>query len=141
MNTTKTQYETTFIVNASLEDSQVDAVVNRVQDFITRNGGEISAINRWGRKRLAYTIQKKTNGFYVNIEFAAPGSLVAHLEHSFLLEENILRFLVLQLDKRALLARAQLLPKVVAEPAPPFQPPPAAAKEPLFADGPDQPRT
>ncbi len=74
MDNTHRLYETTFIVNASLDDPQVDAVVARVQDTITKNGGTIKAVNKWGRKRLSYPINKKTNGFYVNIEFTVAGS-------------------------------------------------------------------
>ncbi len=77
MDNTKRMYETTFIVNASLDDAQVDSVIGRVQDTITKNGGTIAAMNKWGRKRLAYSINKKTNGFYVNIEFDAPGTVLA----------------------------------------------------------------
>ena len=75
-------YETTFIVNASLDDTQVDAVIGRVQDVIVKNGGTANALNKWGRKRLAYSINKKTNGFYVNIEFTAPAPLLASLERA-----------------------------------------------------------
>ena len=53
MNQTKRLYETTLIINASLEDSQIEAVITRGQEIITRNGGEIKALNKWGRKRLA----------------------------------------------------------------------------------------
>ena len=67
-------YETTFIVNASLDDAQVDARHRPRAGHITKNGGTVNAVNKWGRKRLAYTINKKTNGFYVNIEFTAPGT-------------------------------------------------------------------
>ncbi|MDH3252296.1 MAG: 30S ribosomal protein S6, partial [Ignavibacteria bacterium] len=67
-------YEATFIVNASLDDAQVDNVIGRVQDVITKNGGTIALLNKWGRKRLSYPINKKTNGFYVNLEFDAPGT-------------------------------------------------------------------
>ncbi|MBI4548554.1 MAG: 30S ribosomal protein S6 [Ignavibacteriae bacterium] len=105
MNERKRLYEITFIVNASLEDPQVDAYIARLQEFILRNGGEIKATNKWGRKRLAYPIQKKNNGYYVNIEFDAPTSSIAQLERTLLLDENILRFLTLQVDRRALKAR------------------------------------
>ena len=50
----KSQYETTFIINASIEDTQIEALVSHAQEVITNNGGEITALNRWGRKRLAY---------------------------------------------------------------------------------------
>jgi len=126
-------YETTFIVNASLDDSQTDAVVGRVQDVIVKNGGAVNALNKWGRKRLAYPINKKTNGFYVNVEFTAPGTLLTALERSFQLDEMILRFLILQLDKKALAARAKAQ---AAAAAPPPEAAPVPAREPLFKEGP-----
>ncbi len=141
MAQTKQPYETTFIVNASLEDTQVDAVANHIQEVITRNGGDISAVNRWGRKRLAYTIKKKNNGFYVNIEFSALGPVIGQLERNFLLEENVLRFLTIRLDKRALQARMQPAALASSEPLPAAStiaatPPAVTPREPLFSDEP-----
>jgi small subunit ribosomal protein S6 len=130
MDTRKRTYETTFIINASLEDTQVDAVIGRVQDTITKNGGAIKALDKWGRKRLAYPIRKKTNGFYVNIEFEAPSTLLSQLERSYQLDEMILRYLTIQLDSKAVAAHA-------AGPAGTTKtetPPPAPAREPLFGD-------
>ena len=98
-------YETTFIVNASLDDPQIDATIDKVKDVITRNGGEITDLAKWGRKRFAYPIKRRNNGFYVVISFNAPGTLIAKLERHFQLEENILRFLVIALDKHALKAK------------------------------------
>jgi small subunit ribosomal protein S6 len=98
-------YETTFIINASIEDSQIEALVSHAKEIITSNGGEVTALNTWGRKRLAYVIDKKNNGYYVNIEFRAPGTVIARLEHMFHLDENVLRFLTIHLDKKALKAR------------------------------------
>jgi len=125
-------YETTFIVNASLDDTQVDAVIGRVQDVIVKNGGAVSALNKWGRKRLAYSINKKTNGFYVNIEFTAPAPLLASLERSFQLDEMILRFLTIQLDQKALAARAKAQAAAAAPPA--AEPAPVLPREPLFKE-------
>ena len=109
MEYTKRLYETTFIVNASLDDAQIESAVARVQDVITKNGGTILAMNRWGRKRLAYSINKKTTGYYVNIEFDAPGSMITLLERSYQLDELILRYLTIRLSKNALKARAKAL--------------------------------
>ena len=125
-------YETTFIVNASLDDTQVDAVIGRVQDVIVKNGGSASALNKWGRKRLAYSINKKTNGFYVNLEFTAPPPLLASLERAFQLDEMILRFLTLQLDERAIAARAKAQAAAAAPPA--ADPAPVQPREPLFKE-------
>lgn len=133
MDHTRHIYETTFIVNASLDDAQIEATIARVQDTITKNGGEITMLNKWGRKRLAYAISKKTNGFYVNIEFTAPASMIALLERSYQLDEMILRYLTIVLDKKALAAKAvaqaaaQLAAQAAAE-----EPAPVPAREPLF---------
>jgi small subunit ribosomal protein S6 len=138
MSLTKPLYETTFIVNASLEDPQVETVLAHVSEVITRNGGEIKAVNKWGRKRLAYTIQKKNNGFYINIEFEAPGSVVQQLEHNYILDENILRFLTIQVSKKAIKAREQsisTLPPEEVAPAPIAVP----EKAPIFADDVQEP--
>jgi small subunit ribosomal protein S6 len=130
MDTTSRFYETTFIVNASLDDAQVDAVINRVQDTITKNGGTIESLNKWGRKRLAYPINKKTNGFYVHIEFTAPGTANSQLERSYKLDEMILRHLTVYLDRKALKARETAL----RQPAEHQDAPPVTPREPLLAE-------
>ena len=132
MDTAKHTYETTIIINASLDDTQIDTVIGRIQETITKNGGAVTEINKWGRKRLSYTINKKTNGFYVNIEFLAPSTLIGLLERSYQLDEMVLRYLTIKLDKKALAAKAKLTvtpPEVEAAPVP--------AREPLF----DEPST
>lgn len=139
MNQTKRIYEATFIVNASLDDPQIEAAITRAQEVITKDGGEINAVNRWGRKRLAYTIQKKNNGYYVNMEFTALGSTVTQLERSLILDENVIRFLTIRLDKEALLAhqKAQIIPTVIDSTLIPDQATPIEKpddKEPLFDD-------
>jgi small subunit ribosomal protein S6 len=98
-------YETAFIINASLDDPVVDGIIDKVKDVIVKNGGEIGDIAKWGRKRFAFPIKKKNNGFYVVCEFKANGPLPAKLEHHYLLDENIIRFLTIALDKKALVSR------------------------------------
>lgn len=98
-------YETTFIVNAALDDVQIEAVIEKVKDIIVKNNGEVRSLEKWGRKRLAYTINKKNNGFYAFFEFKAPGDLIVKLERHYHLEEQIIRHLTIQLDKKALKAK------------------------------------
>jgi small subunit ribosomal protein S6 len=134
MDSAKRQYETTFIVNASLDDPQVDAVIGRVQEMITKNGGSVGAVNKWGRKRLAYSINKKANGFYVNMEFDGPGSLVTPLERAFQLDELVLRHLTIVLDRRALKARAAAAAAAAAATPAPEPAAPVTTREPLFKE-------
>ena len=127
MDTPRNTYETTIILNASLDDAQIEATIGRVQETITKNGGEITELNKWGRKRLSYAINKKTNGFYVNMEFGAPSSLIALLERSYQLDEMVLRYLTIKLDKKALAAKVKS-----ATPTEPEAAPVVAKREPLF---------
>ena len=127
-------YETAFIVNASLDDPVIDGIIDKVKDVIVKNGGEIIDIAKWGRKRFAFPIKKKNNGFYVVCEFKAHGPLPAKLEHHYLLDENILRFLTIALDKKALKSRIsasdlmkQSAPSTPAAAGAPVETVPAAA--------------
>src|SRR5260221_8266337 len=128
MEQRKRLYETTFIVNASLEDTQIEGAVGHIQEVITRNGGEVTAVNRWGRKRLAYTIQKKNNGYYTNIEFVGTEPVIAQLKRTFQLDQNFLRSLTILVDPRAIKARNM---------APPV--PPIGATTPSFGGAPVAP--
>ncbi|MEG8945966.1 30S ribosomal protein S6 [Rosettibacter firmus] len=95
-------YESVVILNAALEDEQIEATISRLQEFITTHGGEIFDIDRWGRKRLAYPIQKAKSGYYVIFRFNAPTNLISILERNYRLDENIIRYLTVTLDKFAL---------------------------------------
>ena len=105
MDTLIRHYETTFIINATLDDAQTEAVIARVQEILVKNGSTVTAVEKWGRKRLAYPIQKKNNGFYVVLIVSAKGDAVAKLERHYQLDENIIRYLTVQLDAKALKAR------------------------------------
>jgi small subunit ribosomal protein S6 len=121
-------YESTVIINASLDDAQIEQVVTRISETITKGGGTIIELNKWGRKRLAYAINKKTNGFYVHYEFTAPSPLIATLERGYQLDEMILRYLTIVLDSRAIAAKKAASPP----PAPP-ESTEVPKREPLFA--------
>ncbi|HLE32022.1 MAG TPA: 30S ribosomal protein S6 [Bacteroidota bacterium] len=100
-------YETTFILNATLDDAQIDQIIEKFREFVSKQSGEIKVLDKWGRKRLSYPIQKKNNGFYVVSEFTAPSDMIIKLERHFTLDENIMRFLTIQLSEKALKAREQ----------------------------------
>jgi small subunit ribosomal protein S6 len=98
----KSHYENVVIVNATLEDEQVESIINHIQETIRINGGEITDVEKLGRKRLAYPIQKSKSGFYIIFRFIAPSNLIVKLERMYRLDESIVRYLTVTLDKRAL---------------------------------------
>jgi small subunit ribosomal protein S6 len=97
----KNMYESAVIINAALDDAQIEAIITKIQDTIQLNGGTISVLDKWGRKRLAYMINKSKIGFYVIFRFEAPSEAISKLERVYRLEESIIRFLTIKLDKFA----------------------------------------
>jgi small subunit ribosomal protein S6 len=95
-------YESAVLINAVLEDNQIDSIINRTKDFITNNGGNIIDFENWGRKRLAYPIKKNKVGYYAIFRFTAPTNIIAKIERFYNLDENILRYLTIKLNKHAL---------------------------------------
>jgi len=95
-------YESAILINAALDDEQIEAIIGRIKETILNNGGEIREIENWGRKRLAYTVKKSKIGYYVIIRFNAPTNLVSKLERFYSLDEYILRYLTISLDNDAL---------------------------------------
>jgi len=103
----KRTYESVVIINAALEDDQIDTSLARMQETITTHGGELIELDKWGRKRLAYPIKKAKSGYYAVFRFSATTDLVATLERNYRLDENVIRYLTIQLDKFALEAIAK----------------------------------
>ena len=95
-------YESAVMINAALDDDQIEGVISRIKETITNNGGEIRDMENWGRKRLAYVVKKSKVGYYVIFRFNAPSSIVSKLERFYLLDEHVLRFLTITLDSDAI---------------------------------------
>ena len=116
-----TAYESTVMINAALDDEQIEVEVSRLKENIINLGGEIIDIDKVGRKRLAYVVNKSKIGYYAIFRFNAPSNIVAKLERSYTLDDNILRFLTIGLDKNALeyfeknkAASLDLIPDIIA---------------------------
>jgi small subunit ribosomal protein S6 len=101
----KRYYECTFIVNPGLDDAQIESTVKMAEDTVVKNGGELVNTDHLGRRRLAYPIAKKHNGYYVCLEFEADGRIVEKVERFLTLDENVMRYLTVMLDARELAAK------------------------------------
>jgi small subunit ribosomal protein S6 len=102
-------YETVVVIDSLVKNEDIDEIVNKVERVISNNGGKIISNERWGKKRLAFEIKRRQYGYYVEIVFEAPPNVIRILEREYRLEENILRYLSIHLDKRALEFREQQL--------------------------------
>ena len=88
-------YETLFVVDASIGEDEVKATVEKFTALISENGS-IDSIDEWGKKKLAYPINDKNDGYYVLVNFKSEGSFTAELERLFGINENILRSIVIR---------------------------------------------
>ena len=96
------QYETVFILNPVLSDTQIEETVKKFEDLIKKQGGKMVSKENWGLKKLAYPIQNKKSGFYHLFEFTVPGEAITPYEREFRRDERVMRFLTVKLDKHAI---------------------------------------
>ncbi len=94
-----TMYETIFILDSLLTPEEIDKTVDRIKEVIESNNGKLLTTDKWGKRRLAYEIQKKQYGFYVAIEFEAEGNLPLVLQNEYNFNDKILRYLTYRYTK------------------------------------------
>lgn len=87
------KYELALVVNAKIEDDERAATVEKAKEIITRFGGNITNVEEWGKKRLAYEIQHMKEGFYYFIQFDAEATVPAEVEARVRILDNVIRFL------------------------------------------------
>ena len=120
-------YEKVMIVDPTLDDSAVDEAVGKVKDIILKEGGEIIKTDNWGRRKLAYELNKRKQGNYVLILFKSPPATIGKLEKHCKLFETIIKFVIVKLVKPKHIEAA--LPKPAAAPAKAEAPKEAPVKE------------
>ncbi|MDD6191801.1 MAG: 30S ribosomal protein S6 [Lachnospiraceae bacterium] len=86
-------YELALVVSAKVEDDARAAIVEKVKEIISQFGGNITNVDEWGKKRLAYEIQKMKEGFYYFIKFDSESTAPAEIEDRVRIMENVIRFL------------------------------------------------
>ena len=88
------KYETIFILDPSFDEEAVKASIEKFKGVIENGGGTVENVDEWGKRRLAYTIDYKTEGYYVLVVFDAPAELPAELERNMKNDEKIMRYKV-----------------------------------------------
>jgi len=93
------KYELALVVNAKIEDDARTATVEKAKEYVTRFGGTITDVEDWGKKKLAYEIQKMSEGYYYFIHFDAEPEVPAQIEENVRIMDNVLRFLCVRADE------------------------------------------
>ena len=99
------RYESTFVLSSNIQEEPLTAIISKFEDAITKNGGKIVNTERWGIRRLAYEIRKHTSAHYISIHYTAPPTTNAKLERTYQLDEDILRWLTLEMPNENFAAR------------------------------------
>lgn len=93
------KYELALVVSAKIEDDARTATVEKAKDYIVRAGGTVTEVEDWGKKKLAYDIQKMSEGYYYFIQFEAEATVPAAVEQDVRIMDNVLRFLCVRKDE------------------------------------------
>ena len=92
------KYELAVVVSAKIEDEDRAATIEKVKEYITRFGGTVTEVEEWGKKKLAYEIQKMHEGFYYFVRFEADVTCPAEVERRIRIMENVIRYLCVRQD-------------------------------------------
>ena len=93
------KYELAVAVSAKIEDDERAATIDKVKAYVERFGGQITNIDEWGKRRLAYEVQHMKEAFYYFIQFDAEPAAPAEIEDNISIMENIVRFLCVRQDE------------------------------------------
>jgi small subunit ribosomal protein S6 len=90
------EYEVMAIVDPDADEQQIAGVVDRITGILSERGGEVSSVDRWGRRKLAYEINRKTEGIYVLVTFKSEAEALTELDRVLTLADEVLRFKIIR---------------------------------------------
>ena len=120
------KYELVYIIDTAVEEEARKALVEKFNTLITENGGEIEKVEEWGKRRLAYAINYKTEGYYVLVNFSAAAELPLELERNLKINESIIRYQTIRVLERKVGIKPRA-PRVMAAPVQAAEEAPEAA--------------
>lgn len=92
------KYELCVVLNAKIEDDERAAALEKVKNYISRFGGTVTNVDEWGKKRLAYEVQKMREGFYYFIQFDAEATAPLEIENRIRIMDNVIRYLCVKAE-------------------------------------------
>jgi small subunit ribosomal protein S6 len=97
-------YENVVILNPSLNEEELKSAVDKITDLIKNSGGDVLKVDNWGKKKLAYELNKQKMGVYFLFLFKAPPSTVKKIEDYFKVFDPVVKFMVVKLGKKQIAA-------------------------------------
>lgn len=94
------KYEIIYIIDAAVEENARKDLIAKFSDLITANGGSVEKVDEWGKRRLAYAIDYKTEGYYVLMQFTAAPELPKEIERNMQISESIIRSQIVKLEQK-----------------------------------------
>ena len=125
----KRDYELGFILNPEVSEEQTRAILDRVQTIVANYSGQTVKVNQWGRRRLAYPIQRHRDGFYIFIDMILTPETVSELDRTLKVSEEVLRHLIKRRDPKAVQKEREEREARAAAAAPPPAARPEAEEE------------
>jgi len=104
-------YENIAIIDPALGDEEIEEASRKISDLIVKSGGEVLKEDRWGRKKLAYELNKKTHGYYILYTFKAPAAFIKKLEDFYKVYDPVFKYMVIKLEKKQVAALMDELKK------------------------------
>ncbi|MEP6902420.1 MAG: 30S ribosomal protein S6 [Actinomycetota bacterium] len=92
-------YEMMYIAAPETTDEDITKINDAIGSLVEKDGGTVAVMEGWGRRRLAYPINKKTEGFYVLLEIEGSGQEIAELERRFRVNDTVLRYITVRVDE------------------------------------------
>jgi small subunit ribosomal protein S6 len=136
-------YEELFIVRPDITEEESDAIVEQVKSVITNAQGTVDKVEKWGVRKLAYRVEKRSEGYYILVQFTATAPTVHEVERRLRVNDNVIKFITVRIDeklKKIEKRKKQREKRAARKPAPPAPPPPMPGVEaPLMPAAPAAP--
>ena len=128
------KYEVLYVIDAGMEDQARSELIAQFGELMTNNGATVEKVDEWGKRRLAYPINFKNEGYYVLVNFSAESEVPQEIERLLQINEQVLRYLVIRLEEKHTSVKPRAIP--VRPAAPVAEEAPAAEEAPVAAEAP-----
>lgn len=92
-------YENLFIIKPDATEEEIDALIDQFSKNVVSGGGTVDKVDKWGKRRLAYRVEKQREGFYVLMQFTAPAATVGEFERRLRVQDAVIKFMTVRIDE------------------------------------------